>query len=143
VPGLLLIVLAGLALPFGLWWWWGYANWSNDRYIATNDRLIDLEKLPLGLRTKQAVTTFDKIQNVSFDIPNPLATILDYGTVIIRTAGAEGALTFPFLRHPSHIQAEIFHRLTAFDEAKSRREREERWQDLPDWFSTYEDLKKS
>jgi hypothetical protein len=107
-------------LLLGFWLWWGYANWGNDQYIVTNDRIIDIEKLPLGFRSQRTETTFDKIQNVSYKIPNPLATILDYGTVIIHTAGPEGKLTFEWVLHPRQVQAEIFRRLGTYNENKRR-----------------------
>jgi hypothetical protein len=134
--GLLLLMTAG-------WWWWGFANWGNDLYTVTNDRLIDIEKTPLGLRTERKETMFDRIQNVSFLIPNPLATILNYGSVIIHTAGAQGALTFDYVHDPSRVQAEIFRRLTAYNERQRRRDLEERWADMPEWFASYSEISRS
>ncbi len=127
-------------LPSSLWLWWNWANWGNDLYTVTNDRLIDIEKLPLGFRTKRTETTFDKVQNVSFDIPNPIATLLNYGTVIIYTAGAEGRLDFEYVRDPKKVQAEIFRRLSAYQAAQRRRQREERWADLPEWFAAFAEM---
>lgn len=119
--------LAGIAAVFVFcllvgagWWWWNYENWGNDQYIVTEDRLIDIEKLPLGLRTKRTDTTFDRIQNVNFEIPDPIATLLNYGTVVIYTAGAEGRLDFVYVPRPSEVQAEIFFRLAAYQERQRR-----------------------
>jgi len=139
-------LLVGLVvmLPLvGFWFWWQYSNWGNDQYIVTNDRIIDIEKLPLGFRSQRTETTFDKIQNVGYTIPNPLATVLNYGTVIIHTAGPEGRLTFDWVVHPRQVQAEIFRRLGTYNENKRRRELDQRWADLPDWFASYNDLTRS
>jgi CRP-like cAMP-binding protein len=140
LSGPLLGGLIVVLLLLGFWLWWGYANWGNDQYIVTNDRIIDIEKLPLGFRSQRTETTFDKIQNVSYKIPNPLATILDYGTVIIHTAGPEGKLTFEWVLHPRQVQAEIFRRLGAYNENRRREDLERRTADLPDWFASYTDL---
>jgi len=110
---------------------------------VTNDRIIDVEKLPLGFRSQRTETTFDKVQNVNYIVPNPLATILRYGTVIIQTAGPEGRLTFEWVVHPQRVQAEIFHRLGIYNENKRRKDREQRTVDLPDWFASYNDLTRS
>jgi hypothetical protein len=107
---------------------------------VTDDRIIDTEALPWGFRTRRAETTFDRIQNVSFDIPNPVATLLNYGTVLIYTAGVEGRLDFEYVRDPKRVQAEIFRRLTAYEARQRRQERERRWEELPEWFSTYEEM---
>ena len=140
LSGLLLAGVAVVLLPFVVWFWWGFVNWGNDQYILTDDRIIDIEKLPLGFRTQRSETTFDKIQNVSFLIPNPVATILNYGTVIIHTAGPEGRLTFEWVVRPRQVQAEIFRRLGTYNENKRRQEREQRWADMPDWFVGFADL---
>ena len=136
----LLVGSAVILLPLFFWFWWGYENWGNDQYIVTNDRLIDVEKLPLGFRSKRTETTFDKVQNVNYTIPNPLATILRYGTVIIQTAGPEGRLTFEWVVHPKTVQAEIFRRLGAYNENRRRQDLDRRTADLPDWFASYGDL---
>lgn len=138
---IVLLLLVAL-IPFLIWLWWNWANWGNDLYTVTQDRLIDIEKLPLGFRSKRTETTFDKVQNASYDIPNPIATLLNYGTVIIYTAGAEGRLDFEYVRDPKKVQAEIFRRLSAYQAAQRRREREERWADLPEWFAAFAEMRR-
>jgi CRP-like cAMP-binding protein/membrane protein YdbS with pleckstrin-like domain len=135
--------LGGLLLLAAGWWWWNWRDWGNDLYIVTNDRIIDTEALPLGLRTRRTEAAFDRIQNVSYDIPNPFATLLDYGTVMIYTAGEVGRLDFMYVRDPKRVQAEIFRRLTAYEAQKGRQSRQERWEELPQWFATYEEMHRS
>ncbi len=141
-PGIILLLLVA-SIPVSVWLWWNWSNWGNDLYAVTNDRLIDIEKLPLGFRSKRTETTFDKVQNVSYEIPHPIATLLNYGTVIIYTAGAEGRLDFEYVRDPKKVQAEIFRRLSAYQAAQRRRQREERWADLPEWFATFAEMRRS
>jgi CRP-like cAMP-binding protein/membrane protein YdbS with pleckstrin-like domain len=132
------LFFVGLLLPGLGWLWWSWEDWGNDLYTVTNDRIIDSEALPLGFRTRRTETRFDRIQNVSFDIPSPIANVLNYGTVLIYTAGAEGRLDFVYVRDPRKVQAEIFRRLTAYEENQRRLQREERWADLPQWFAEYD-----
>jgi CRP-like cAMP-binding protein len=138
---LLALLLLGLLGPAALWWWWNYADWGNDQYIVTNDRIIDTERLPLGFRTRLTETTFDKVQNVSFEVPNPIATLLNVGTVFIFTAGREGRLDFQWVRDPRGVQNEVFRRLTAYQDAQRRQQQQEYWEDLPEWFEAYARLR--
>jgi CRP-like cAMP-binding protein/membrane protein YdbS with pleckstrin-like domain len=142
-PQLWVIILLGiLLLPTSGWFWWHAINWGNDQYILTDDRLIDIEKWPLGLRTMRTDTMFDRVQNVSFVIPHPLATLLNYGIVVIYTAG-EGRLEFLYVPRPGKVQAEIFRRLTVYQEGQRRQQREDRWVDLPEWFAIYDETRRS
>jgi hypothetical protein len=135
------ILAVVLLLGFG-WLWWAWENWGNDLYAVTNDRIIDIEALPLGFRSKATETTFDRIQNISYDIPHPIATILNFGTVVIYTAGAEGRLDFEYVRDPKGIQAEIFRRLTAYQMEQRRQQRQQHWEALPEWFATHEGMQR-
>jgi CRP-like cAMP-binding protein/membrane protein YdbS with pleckstrin-like domain len=127
-----------LLLPAVDWLWWNWQDWGNDLYSVTNDRIIDSEALPLGFRTRRTETRFDRIQNVSFDIPGPIANILNYGTVLIYTAGLEGRLDFVYVKDPRKVQAEIFRRLSVYEAEQRRVQLEERWADLPQWFAEYD-----
>jgi len=128
----LLIALA----PIGFWWWWRWADWGNDLYILTPDRIVDTERLPLGIRSRRTETIFDRIQNVTYDIPNPIATLFNYGTVSIHTAGVEGVLDFPYVPRPRQVHAEIFRRIAAHEEAQRRKQQEQF--EVADWFSVYD-----
>jgi CRP-like cAMP-binding protein len=132
------ILLIGLLLASLFWLWWNWANWGNDLYIVTNDRIIDRERLPLGFRSQDKVTTFDKVQNVSYEIPGPIATFFDYGTVTIFTAGAEGKLDFVWVKNPRHVQQELFQRLRRYEDKQRRRQSDELWKMLPEWFAAYD-----
>jgi hypothetical protein len=88
------------------------------------------------------VTTFDKVQNVNYKIPNPLATLLDYGTVSIYTAGGEGKLDFTSVKSPKKVQTEVFRRLTAYQTRQRRQELDDQQSDLPIWFSVYEERRR-
>ncbi|HSJ52987.1 MAG TPA: cyclic nucleotide-binding domain-containing protein [Anaerolineae bacterium] len=138
ISPLLVFFLIGLGLVNLFWLSWNWANWGNDLYIVTNDRIIDTERLPLGLRSKRTETTFDKIQNVSFTIPGPIATLFNFGTVTIFTAGAEGKLDFSWVKDPRGVQREIFRRIRTYEERQRRQRREEQWEMLPEWFAAYD-----
>jgi CRP-like cAMP-binding protein len=138
--GVLALLSLLLLLSLG-WLWWSWEDWGNDQYILTYDRIIDTERLPLGFRSKRTETTFDRIQNARVNVPNPVATLLNYGTVEIFTAGAEGKLDFQYVPNPRDVQAEIFRRLAAYEAQERHKQIERQWRDLPEWFSMYEDIR--
>jgi CRP-like cAMP-binding protein len=140
---LVLGVLALLVLAPLIWLWWNWKNWGNDLYIVTNDGIIDTERLPLGFRSSRTETTFDKVQNVTYLIPNFVANFFGYGTVTIYTAGVEGKLDFEWVKNPAYVQSEIFSRLGAYQDRQARQRREEQWELMPEWFAIYEETRRS
>jgi hypothetical protein len=66
--------------------------------------------------------------------------ILNYGHVLVKTAGAEGTLDFLTVSNPRRVHDEILRRLGAYQDAQRAREFQERWGDMPQWFETYRDV---
>jgi uncharacterized membrane protein YdbT with pleckstrin-like domain len=113
VLGALLGILV-LALICAPWIAWQWVDWMNDLYTVTEDRLIDIERLPFGLWEKRIETTLDKIQDIHTSIPHIVARALNFGDVIIETAGRAEPFTFNYVPHPIDVQNEIFRRLDEF-----------------------------
>jgi hypothetical protein len=101
VPALILWALSALWLKYQ------YEEWANDIYIVTDDEVIDQERklavFPFwGIYTEdRRRASLSNVQYVDLRIPHPLALILNYGDVLVRTAGAEGTLDFLFREQPS------------------------------------------
>ena len=138
----LLLVALVLWIPFLVWLWWEWEDWRNDEYILTDRLVIDVEKKPLFFSEERRQASLDMIQNVSLSIPGPLANILNYGDVLIQTAGAGGTLSFHNVPRPSEVQSEIFRRIEAYTEAQRRRERERRKAEIATWFQIYDEMKR-
>jgi membrane protein YdbS with pleckstrin-like domain len=144
--GWLFMIVLVLSILAALWFIYQYVDWRNDIYIVTDDEVIDVERdlfmFPFFFlyteNRRQASLT--NVQYVDLKIPNPLAMILNYGNVIVQTAGAEGTLDFLWVSNPRNVHAEILRRLTAFEERNREREFQERWGDMPRWFETYRDV---
>lgn len=134
-----LLVLFGIA-SFGLWW--QVADWENDIYIVTEDRLIDIEKKPLFGAEERRETTLDRVQNVNLVIPGPIATLLNYGDVNIDTAGGEGQFTFTRVMGPHDVQREIMSRVNLLREQRRLVEAQQRRREMADWFAIYEKLRR-
>lgn len=125
-----------------LWLLWQYADWRNDVYIVTSDRIIDIEKKPLFFLEDRREASLGMVQNVSSRIPNPLAFVLGYGDVTVQTAAEVGAFNFVFVPNPREVHAEISRRLDAFRAAQAAQEEERRKAELAGWFQTYHRLQR-
>jgi uncharacterized membrane protein YdbT with pleckstrin-like domain len=123
------------------WVWWSYDDWGNDQYIVTNERIIDVEKRPLAFEVNRREASLGMIQNVELVIPNFWASSLDFGRVVVQTAGA-GEFTFDDVPNPHAVQNEIFARMQAFHERQREREAARRREELAEWFGVYEELRR-
>ena len=111
-----------------VWLLWRTIDWRNDLYILTDDRVVDIEKVPFRYEHRREAS-LDKIQDVSYLQEGFLAKTLDFGNVRLETAGEIGAFTFDYVPHPKEVQVEIFRRLEQFrarawQEEKRRRQEE-------------------
>ena len=117
-------VLFGLALAgISIWVVWRALDWWNDLYVLTDERVVDIEKVPL-LAEERRETRLDRIQDVRYDQPGLIYRLLNFGHVWLETAGEIGRFTFDYVPHPQEVQAEIFRRLTAFRQRAEQRQRE-------------------
>lgn len=72
-------------------WLWGYMRFIDNEFdciILTDQRLIDITQNGL-FSMSQAVTTLEKIEDVSGNRPNMLSNVLNYGTLMVQTAGSK------------------------------------------------------
>ncbi|MDI7276973.1 MAG: cyclic nucleotide-binding domain-containing protein [Anaerolineae bacterium] len=140
-PGALLgLVVVGLAIAF--WFWWQLEDWKNDVYIVTEDRIVDVEKVPLWGREERREADLERVQNVNLVIPGPVAAALRYGNVDIDTAGPEGKFTFTNVVEPHQVQREIMFRVAQARERRQQLESQRRQREIADWFAVYEGLRK-
>jgi len=124
-----------LALPLlfllgsGLWNLWNIVDYLNDIYIVTDDRIIDIEKVPLIYEDRREAP-LRQIQDVHYVQPSLLHRLLDFGDVEVETAGHGGGFTFESVPHPAQVQAEIFRRLEAMRKRMAEEEEMRRKQEL-------------
>ena len=123
------------------WLWWRYEDWRNDFYTVTATSIIDRVSAPLGFQEQKRVGSLEEIVSVYSDVPNFLARIINFGDVIIDTAGAPRAYTFESVPDPIAVQQEIFSRMQAYREQKSQMERQAQMERWADWFTEYHRLK--
>ncbi len=131
-----------LEMLAAMWLLWEYEDWRNDQYIVTSDRIIDIERKPLFFAEDRREAGLGMIQNVTSDIPNPIAYILGYGNVTIETAAEMGMFDFVFVPNPREVQAEILRRVEAFRARQAARERAQRHAEMAAWFEMYNRLQR-
>lgn len=130
---------AACAALYG-WLWWRYEDWRNDQYTLTDNHIIDIEALPLGLRKDKRQASLDAVQDVRYNIPNPLAMILRYGTVTIQTAADTGNFTFTDVANPARVQSLIFERINMRRARLEAEAEQKRADEMVQWLSTYHAL---
>jgi hypothetical protein len=162
-PGIILSI--GMALPFGLdrlgllpfiayagflslglviaafaWAWWLWVDWRNDHYVVTPDRLIEIEQLPLGLRQQFTEAALDKVEDIRFRIPNPLASFLNYGDVIVRTASADQPFVFRGIARPRQLAAQIDRYVTALQIGAQQARHDAMRAEFARWLTAYDEV---
>ncbi|MDH7473471.1 MAG: cyclic nucleotide-binding domain-containing protein, partial [Anaerolineae bacterium] len=106
-----------------VWIWWLYVDWINDDYIVTTKRVIHIERILL-IREERHEAPVEQIQDVTMRTAGPLARLLDFRDLVIKTAGL-GPITFARLPNAERIKNKIFEVRKA---AMERRAAEERGQ---------------
>lgn len=97
----LLLTLIVAILTVGVIW-----IWRRNRVVITNKHIVDVDQLGLFNR-KVATLTLQRIQDVSADVKGPLQTMLQYGTVIVQTAGERENFSFDYIKSPYEVEQYI------------------------------------
>ena len=89
-----------------------YYEFASSVLIITNQRVLYLDQKGF-FRRKITETNLDKIQDVASDTSGMIRTSLDFGDLIIRTAGASAGseITVKNIAHPYQVQQAISKRI--------------------------------
>ena len=82
-----------------------YFNWYQDRYIITTERIIEIDQRGLFSRRVSEIE-LDRIQNITHAVDGLPATILNFGTITIQSAGAND-LSVRRVGRPAEVQEDI------------------------------------
>lgn len=83
-----------------------FIHWFFNIYIVTNERIVDIDFIFL-LYKHISVAELDKVQDLSYVTGGLMATIFDYGTVRIQTAGEVPNIEFAAVPHPQKVVERI------------------------------------
>lgn len=82
-----------------------YLNWYRNRFIITNERVVDIDQRGLFNR-KVSEAELDKVQNITHSVKGVFATMFNFGTIVVQSMGA-GELTLEQVADPAGVQEEI------------------------------------
>ena len=118
-PSLVLVALS-LVLP-GLALLYFYFEWRNDSVIVTDQRIIRINRTILAMYRQVTQVGLDSVHEINYELPpyDPFARIFRYGTVIVKTAGAQGNLEMALLPSPARFQSLIMENRQYFEKAQS------------------------
>lgn len=105
------LVMMALALIIpALWIGYLYMEWSDDSVIITDQRIISIHNYLLTFRSNISEIPIANVHEVNAIIPegDPMARLLNYGTVQIKTAGTSGNLELNYIGNPEVMQKIIF-----------------------------------
>jgi membrane protein YdbS with pleckstrin-like domain len=139
-PGIWAVWLLSLAAA-GIWLWWQIEDYRNDIYVVTDDRVIDIEMSPLGLRYKKREGPLDRVLTVDAIQLGIWAKVFNYGNVIIRTAAADEGYDFLMVPNPRQVQAVVFQKMDALRRRQEARRATERQRELIEGLEIYHELR--
>jgi len=119
---------------------WQALDWYNDTYQVTEDRIIDVEKVPF-IKEDRREARLTMIQDVNYNQPNFISRLFGFGDVVVQTAGRSGAFTFSSVPNPQEVQREISQRWEQARRAPQAPVSAEAAQDFVGLLDRYHDLR--
>lgn len=111
------IVIEGPLLTFFetlvllLLWIYGFLIWIDyyfDVWVITDQRIINIEQKGLFKRVTSELE-LSRVQDVTTDISGFIPTLLDFGDVLVQTAGEQDHFVFRQIACPNDCKNEIMH----------------------------------
>jgi len=95
---------------------WQYLNWRDDYFVLTTQRVIHIERdWPFDVHSEEC--GLDTIQDI-YEVRSGLtANVLDYGNLVLQTAGETVDIDIDNIPSPAHLRAMIFQQI---ERAKAR-----------------------
>jgi len=97
---LVFFVWEAIALAYAIHSW---ITWYFDCFVITDQRIIDIDQRSTFSR-EVSETALANIQDVTYKVEGVLATIFNYGTVEVQTAGAAQKIEIDCVFDPKGIQ---------------------------------------
>ncbi|MGQ9515656.1 MAG: PH domain-containing protein [Anaerolineae bacterium] len=130
--------IAGYYLFLAAWIGVEIWDWYNDQYILTEDRIIDITRLPL-IYEQRTEAPLAMVQNATVS-RSGWGIIFDFGNVLVETAGYARPLLFENVPHPQRIQEQIFQRIDVLAKRQRREQQAQLAAQTQQWFAAYHTL---
>jgi hypothetical protein len=121
---LVMLGMCGLAIIFpGLLTLYLYLDWSNDRVIVTDQRVLRVERNLLTVSSSVNEVPMESIHEVNAETPtaDPFARLFNYGTVQLGTAG--DSVVLDLMPNPTNVQKIVFDAVQQFEQQDAYRQR--------------------
>jgi len=98
--GAVSVVLLGLVV-------WDYINWRDDFFVVTTQRVVHVERTG-PLSTEQEENSLDNIQDIFEARAGAMAALLNYGNLVLQTAGDAVQVDMDYMPDPGGLRELIF-----------------------------------
>lgn len=94
------LILVGLIAVLALWVWW------ENRLVLTNKHVVQYTRLGIFNHSISQLN-LTNVQDVTYSQRGVLANLLDYGDVVVETAGEQVNFVFRYVPDPEPIASQI------------------------------------
>jgi hypothetical protein len=77
--------------------------WRRNKVVITDQHIVDIDQLGLFNRVVSTLR-LEEIQDISASVKGPLQTILQYGSIVIQTAGERENFVFNYVPKPYELE---------------------------------------
>jgi membrane protein YdbS with pleckstrin-like domain len=77
--------------------------WRRNKVVITDQHIVDIDQLGLFTRVVSTLR-LEEIQDISASVKGPLQTILQYGSIVIQTAGERENFVFNYVPKPYELE---------------------------------------
>ncbi len=89
---------------------WQYLNWRNDFFVLTTQRVVHIERdWPFNVHYEEC--PLDTIQDIYEMRAGVTANVLNYGNLILQTAGETVDIDINYIHNPGRLRAMIFQQI--------------------------------
>jgi len=132
------VVTADCVILF-LWAAYRYADWLNDRFIITDEMVIDIDRRPFGSEEKRSAP-LERIQSIRYKKNGIFGLVFNFGTVFIRIGDEE--FTFDDLHRPANVTQLIYDAKNARLETENATRQMAEQKRALDWIEAYHHLQR-
>lgn len=103
---IIVLLVSAFELSIALFFYASFLMYYLDMIIVTNDRLVEVSQRSLFSRKVSELDLY-KIQDATSDVSGVVATIFDYGTLALQTAGEHDNFVFDGVGHPHDLRRQL------------------------------------
>lgn len=125
-PGLTLVLVGLTFIIPGLLAFYFFLEWRNDRVVITDQRVIHEHRNILTFSVSISEIPIAAIHEVNAALPpgDPLAQLLNFGRLVIKTTGETSNMILERIPNPSAVQNIIFTHRSRYRDTQSQQNRE-------------------